>query len=309
MDESPMFSRRVFLATGAKAAAGLALGVALGRGTDRGLAWQEGATPIPLEAGAFAPNAWVRIAPDGAVTVRLHKAEMGQGVSTALPTIVAEELDAAWDRVGVEYAYGDPAYGSPLNGGLHLTFGSTSVRESWAPLRLAGATARAMLVEAAAGEWGVEVAACRTERGAVVHDPSGRRLGYGALTAAAARLPVPADAPLKNPAEFRLVGTPVPRLDIPAKVDGSAVFAIDIRVPGMLTATVLRPPVFGGAVRSFDPTAALAVPGVRHVVEIPAVLPGVDGGVAVVADGYWPAKLGRDALAVEWDDGPNAGQS
>jgi isoquinoline 1-oxidoreductase beta subunit len=303
-------TRRVLLATGARAVGGLVLGVVIGRSGRPATAQADAATPVSPDGGAvdgaFVPNAWLRIAPDGSVTVRLHKAEMGQGVSTALPTIVAEELDADWASVATEYAYGDPVYGSPLNGGLHLTFGSTSVRESWEPLRLAGATARAMLIEAAARQWGVAAAACRTEVGAVVHIPTGRRSGYGALAAAASRLSVPRDVPLKDPATFRLIGSSVPRRDVPAKVDGSAVFAFDVREPGMLTATVLRPPTFGGAVRAFDPAAALAIPGVRDVVEIPAALPGVDGGLAVVADGFWPAKLGRDALVVEWEGGPNA---
>lgn len=315
-----LVTRRRFLITGAHAGGGLLLGVTLWRAPAAGS--QEAAPASPVSgAGVLAdgtpeaipvvPDAWFRIDPDGAVTIFLHKAEMGQGVMTALPVLVAEELDADWDRVRVEYAYGDPVYGSPLNAGLHLTFGSTSVRESWEPLRLAGATGRAMLVAAAAQEWGVDAATCRAATGEVHHDPTGRRLGYGALAATAATLPIPPPerVRLKEPRDFRLIGTPVPRLDVPAKVDGSARFAIDVDVPGMLTATVLRCPVFGGRVRSFDAAPALAIPGVRRVVEIPAALPGFDGGLAVVADGYWPAKLGRDALVVDWDEGPNAAQS
>lgn len=316
------FSRRVFLVTGAHAAGALVLGVTLGARTAsphalaQGQAQEPSASPGAATPGAgadagFLPNAWLRVDPDGAVTIRLHKAEMGQGVMTSLPILVAEELEADWDRVRVEYAYGDPVYGSPLNGGLHLTFGSTSVRESWQPLRLAGATGRAMLVAAAAQIWGVDAEGCRAANGEVHHDPTGRLLAYGDLALLAAALPVPSPerVRLKEPRDFRLIGTAVPRLDIPAKVDGSARFAIDIRLPGMLTATVLRCPVFGGRVRSFDAAPALAIPGVRHVVEIPAALPGVDGGLAVVADGYWPAKLGRDALVVDWDEGPYAAQS
>ena len=301
MGVSRTISRRAFMAE-AGAAGGLLLALRIG-GDDRtaGIGAAQPAAP-------FTPNAWLRIAPDGAITVRVHKAEMGQGVWTSLPMLVAEELDAAWETVAVEFAYGDPVFGSPALFGQEITFGSLSVRESWEPLRLAGATARAMLVEAAAQTWAVNAGECRTERSEVIHVPSGRRLGYGPLAAVAAGLPVPVDAALKEPADFRLIGTPVPRVDAPAKVDGSAVYGIDISLPGMVTASIVRSPVFGGRVRRYDASAALAVPGVRRVLELPAESPG-GSRLAVVADGYWPAKRGRDALVVEWDEGAGAAQS
>lgn len=333
-------SRRTLLGTGAAAGA-LVLGVRIAKPGAAGQATpaadlfatpaSPAASPVapamatPVAAGdGFAPNAWLRIDAEGAVTVMVNKAEMGQGVLTGLATLVAEELDADWDRVRTEYAYGDPAYDSPLLG-IQLTFGSTSLTESWQPLRLAGAAARRLLVEAAAQAWGVPAAECRTERGAVAHDGTGRRLGYGELAGRAALLPVPpADSVvLKDPADYRLIGTPLPRLDLPAKVDGSARYAADVALPGMLTATTLRCPVFGGTVRAYDAAPILAIPGVRHVVELraipgappdpaapPAAGPPPVVGLAVVADGWWPAKQGRDRLAasVAWDEGPRAGQ-
>lgn len=331
----PTLTRRAVLAASAGGGA-LLLGVVLG---GREMAAQPSspvppppatpaATPVTaadLASGAFVPNAWLRIDPDGAVTVKINKAEMGQGVLTGLATLVAEELDADWSAVRTEYAYGDPIYASPLLG-IQLTFGSTSLTESWQPLRLAGATARLMLVEAAAQEWGVAVETCRTERGAVRHEPSGRSLGYGALAARAATLPVPEPetVPLKPPSAWGLIGTSPPRLDLPEKVTGRARYAADVQIPGMLTATPLRSPVFGGTVGSYDAAAALAIPGVRQVVELRAIPAGPPGegvgeapsgpppvvGLAVVADGWWPAKRGRDLLAasVAWDEGPRAGQ-
>jgi CO/xanthine dehydrogenase Mo-binding subunit len=248
--------------------------------------------------GTFAPNAWVRIDSDGTVTVIVDRSEMGQGVMTALPMLVAEELDADMSRVRAEMAPAARVYDNPVFR-AQATGGSTSVRTAWEPLRRAGATARAMLVAAAAGQWGVPAAECATVRGEVIHGPTGRRLSYGALVAAAARLPVPADVPLKSPRDFCIIGTRVPRLDGAMKVDGSAVFGLDVRVPGLLVAVIARCPVPGGTLARFDDGAARAVPGVRHVVA-------VDAGVAVVADGFWPAKLGRDALAIEWSEGPNA---
>ena len=310
-------SRRVVLAA-APRAAGLMLGVSLMPRGNRRFAHamsEEGAAeaPLPSPPGGdqpFIPNAWVQIDRDGWVTVRVNKAEMGQGVLTGFATVVAEELDADWDRVRTEYAYGDPVYNSPLLG-MHLTFGSTSLTESWEPLRFAGATARLMLIDAAARQWQVDPVSCRAERGEILHPGSGRRLSFGELAAAAATLPVPPPEAvrLKSPSDFRLIGRDVPRLDVPAKIDGSATYATDAHVPGMLTATILRCPVFGGGVRTHDPSAALAIAGVERVVELPAARPGETGGLAVVADGYWPAKLGRDALVVEWDEGPNGGQS
>ena len=255
---------------------------------------------IPTRRGVapFAPNAWLRIGADDSVLVIVDRSEMGQGVTTSLPMLLAEELEADWTKVRFEFAPADKAYINQLFG-IQGTGGSSSVRAAWKPLRVAGAQARTMLIAAAAQQWSVEPASCHAEAGAVIHTATNRRLSYGALAQQAAALPVPADVPLKDPKDWRLAGKPTKRLDTRFKVNGTAQFGIDVRVPGMLTAVVARSPVFGGKVRSFDATAAKAIPGVRHVVQI-------SSGVAVVGTGYWPAKQGRDALKVVWDEGPVA---
>ncbi len=255
---------------------------------------------IPNRRGVapFAPNAWLRIGTDDSVLVIVDRSEMGQGVTTSLPMLLAEELEADWTKIRFEFAPADKAYINQLFG-MQGTGGSSSVRAAWKPLREAGARARSILIAAAAQTWGVEPASCRAEAGAVIHAATSRRLTYGALAQRAAALPVPADVQLKDPKDWRLAGTPTKRLDTRFKVNGTAQFGIDVRVPGMLTAVVARSPVFGGKVGSFDATAAKAIPGVRHVVQI-------SSGVAVVGDGYWPAKQGRDALKVSWDEGPVA---
>ena len=250
------------------------------------------------EAADFAPNAFVRIAPDGRVTVIINKAEMGQGVSTSLSMLVAEELDADWSTVGFEFAPVGDAYVHP-GFGIQMTGGSTSVAGMSEPLRKAGGAARAMLVAAAAQAWGVEPGECRTEKGAVLHAGSGRRAGYGELASAAAALPVPQDVPLKDASQFLILGRSTRRLDTPDKVAGRAVFSLDVIRPGMLVALVAHPPVFGGKARAVQADEARAVPGVVAVESI-------DSGVAVVANGFWAAKRGRDALHIEWDEGPNA---
>ncbi|MBX7218376.1 MAG: xanthine dehydrogenase family protein molybdopterin-binding subunit [Blastocatellia bacterium] len=239
-------------------------------------------------------NAWVTIAPDSTVTIFAAKAEMGQGIRTSLPMIVAEELDADWNKVKVEHAPGHST-----KHGNQGTGGSSSIRTSWKPLRNAGATARAMLVAAAAQKWGVEPAACRTEAGFVINSKGNQRLSYGELAEAAAKVPVPKEVPLKDPKDFKIIGKKTARVDNPKIVDGSAIYGIDVKVPGMLTAVVARCPVFGGKVASFDGSKAKAVPGVRHVLQIPS-------GVAVVADTFWQAMQGRRALEIKWDEGPNA---
>ncbi len=246
-------------------------------------------------ADDFEPNAFLRLAPDGSISVICGLSEMGQGVHTGIAMLVAEELDADWQTVAVEQAPADPAYNNPLFG-MQGTGGSTSIRGHWLPMRQAGAAAREMLVAAAAARWGVEPSACRTEKAHVVH-ADGRSLGYGELVEAARKQPLPGKPQLKDPADFRILGTDLRRLDTPAKLDGSAGFGIDVRLPGMLIAVMAHAPVPGATVRSVDDTAAKAVPGVRKVVQIPQ-------GVAVLADGYWPALKGRNALLVQWDDGP-----
>ncbi len=293
MEDSTNVSRREFLETAAVAGAGLVIGFHLPARGPRGIAY-----PYP---SPFAPNAWLRINPDESVLVIVDRSEMGQGVATSLPMLVAEELEADWSKVRIEFAPADKAYTNPMFG-MQGTGGSTSVRAAYTPLRKAGAAAREMLVTAAAATWNVDKSECRAERGAVVHAPSKRRLSYGKLAAKAATVPLPQDIPLKDPKDWKILGTPVRRLDTPAKTDGSARFGIDVKTPGLLVAVVARSPVFGGKAKSFDAAKARAVPGVRHVVQIST-------GIAVVADGYWPAKKGHDSLEVTWDEGPNAGVS
>jgi isoquinoline 1-oxidoreductase beta subunit len=250
-------------------------------------------------ASVFEPNVWVKIGADDSVTIMLSMLEMGQGVMTSMPMLVAEELDLDWNKIKTEWAPADPRYGNPNFGGAQLTAGSNSVRGMWKLLREAGATARAVLITAAAQTWSVPENTCSTEKGEVIHKASGRRLRYGALVDKAATLPVPKNVTLKNPKEFHLAGQSLPRLDIPEKVNGKAVFGIDVKRPDMLVARVVRCPVFGGKVESFNAEKAKAVPGVRHVVKITS-------GVAVVAENYWAASKGMQALEVKWNEGPLA---
>jgi len=280
-------SRRGFLKAGALAGGGLVLGFRLGRAAH---------ADEPAGEATFVPNAFLRIGSDGGVTVVANHSEMGQGIYTCLAMILADELDADWTRVHVVAAPVDPAYNHTAFG-IQMTGGSTSTWSEWERLRKCGATARAMLVEAAADTWGVGPETCRTENGAVLHE--GDRLSYGDLAEKASKLEPPKDVKLKDPKDYRLIGKPTRRLDTPSKTDGTAVFGIDVNLPGMLVAVVARAPVFGAKLKSFDATKASAMPGVRHVVEI-------DRGVAVVADGFWPAKLGRDKLEITWDEGPLA---
>lgn len=287
---APSLSRRSFLQVAAAAGGGLLVGVRLPANDHR--------TVLPAD---WAPNAFVRIGGDGRVTVIVNKAEMGQGISTSFVMVVAEELDADWSRVAFEFAPADPIYAHP-GYGIQMTGGSTSTMGMTEPMRKAAAAARSLLVTAAAQQWGVPAAECRTENAAVVHDKSGKRAGYGELAAAAAKLPAPGDVALKDAKDFRIIGKPTHRLDSLAKVDGTAQFGLDVYVPGMLTAVVAHPPTFGGKAKSFDATAARKVKGVRDVVD-------VGSGVAVIADGFWAAKTGRDRLTIEWDLGPNANVS
>jgi isoquinoline 1-oxidoreductase beta subunit len=244
----------------------------------------------------FEPNVWVKIGTDDSVRIMLTMIEMGQGVMTSMPMLVAEELDFDWTKIKTEWAPADSKYGNPNFGGQQLTAGSNSVRGMWKLMREAGATARLMLVTAAAGTWGVPVSACTTDKGEVIHQASARRVKYGALVERAAKLPVPPVPPLKDPKQFKVLGQAVPRLDVPDKVNGTATFGMDVKLPGLLTARVVRCPVFGGKVASFNADTAKAVAGVRHVVQI-------TGGVAVVADNYWAASKGAQALDVMWEEG------
>ena len=288
----PGLGRRDFLKVAAATGGALVLGFYLPERPLRG-------APPPAKSGPFAPNAWLRIASDGTVTIVIHKCEMGQGVATSLPQLLAEDLEADWSKVRVEFAPADKAYYTWLNPqfGMQFTGGSMSVRGSWDMLRSAGAAAREMLIAAAAQKWQVKPSECHAENGEVV-GPGGKKLGYGALAAAAAQLPVPQKPPLKQK-DFRFIGKRMPRLDTPAKVNGSAIFGIDVKVPGMRVARVVRCPVFGGKPVRFDAGPAKAVKGVHDVIAI-------SSGVAVVADGYWPATMGIRALNIQWDEGKGA---
>ncbi|MBI5589117.1 MAG: molybdopterin-dependent oxidoreductase [Deltaproteobacteria bacterium] len=256
------------------------------------------ATNVDTEGGArISLNPFIRIGPDESVTIIVNHSEMGQGVYTALPMLVAEELECDWTKISVEAAPVDPAY-DHTQFGFQLTGGSTSVASEWERLRRAGAGAREKLIAAAAGQWKVDKESCRAEMGSVIH-ASGKRLTYGQLAKSAALLPEPQEVKLKDPSAFKIIGRSMKRLDTPEKTVGKGVFGIDVEVPGMLTAVDAHPPVFGAKVVSFNADKALARPGVRKVVQVPS-------GVAVVADGFWPASQAREALEIVWDEGPGA---
>ena len=279
-------SRRDFLVAGAAAGAGLVIGVYLPHRTG-----SLGA------AEAFAPNAYLKIAPDDKVTVVVARSDMGQGVRTSLPMILAEELEADWSKIAIEQAGASTLYGDQTTGG------SASIKSLWDPMRKAGAAAREMLISAAALEWGVPRSACKAENGAVIHSGSNRRLTYGQLAGHAAALPIPSDPPLKAAKDYKIVGKPTPRLDTPSKANGTAQYGIDFRLPDMKYAVLARCPVSGGKVASFDDRESKKVNGVSHVTKIG------DSAIAVVADSVWGAMEGRRVLNVTWDEGENKGIS
>jgi isoquinoline 1-oxidoreductase beta subunit len=284
-------TRRSFLRAGAAAGGGLMLSLRLPFASGKAEA---------ADADGFAPNAFIRIADDGQIVLTMPYVEMGQGTYTSIPMLIAEELEVDLKQVRLEHAPpNEQLYGNPVLGGVQATGGSTTIRASWKPLRQAGAIARTMLVSAAAKRWNVDPASCRAQGGEVLHAATGRSIKYGDLAADAARIPVPESVMLKRPEDFRLVGTPAKRLDAPAKVNGTAVYGIDARPPGVKIATLAQSPVFGGRVKSVDDRAAKAVNGMRQIVRL-------DDAVAVVADHMGAAKKGLAALVVEWDDGPHA---
>ena len=287
--------RRSFLKMGAAGGTGLLIGFYLPECVEA-----FAAAPAAPEA-AVALNAWIHVGTDDLVTILIDKSEMGQSILTGLAMLAAEELECDWKKVRTEFAPADKAYVNPQFG-VQGTGGSSATRTSWEPLRRAGAAARMMLLEAAAQKWGVDKSECRAENGAVLHAATKRQLTYGSLAEAAAKLPVPQNVPLKDPKEFRIIGKPAKRLDTPDKVNGSAQYGIDVRLPGMYYAVVARCPVFGGKVASFDATKAKAVPSVKDVIQI-------SDGVAVVAGNTWTAMEGRRALEVNWDEGPNSSVS
>lgn len=280
-------SRRRFLQSSAAFSGGLMVGIVL-----------PAAGPARAAAMLHTPSAWVHIADDNTITLISARVEMGQGVYTSMPMLIAEELNVDVQKVKVAFAPPGKVYGNAMIFGLQLTGGSTSVREGYDKLRLAGAQVREMLVAAAAQQWKLDPAQLKADNG-MVTGPGGKRATYGQLAEAASKMPVPEKPALKDPSQFRIVGKPTTRLDTPAKVNGTARFGIDVKLPGMVHATLAMSPVQGGKVKSFDAARAKAAPGVIDVVQIP-------DGIAVVADTYWHAVKARDLLQVVWDDGPNA---
>jgi isoquinoline 1-oxidoreductase subunit beta len=285
---STRLSRRNFLVTGAALSGGLVLSVSLPRQAIQA-----------TEQGSFAPNAFLRIGSEGQVVLTMPYVEMGQGTYTSIPMLIAEELEVSLKQVRLEHAPpNEKLYANPLLG-VQATGNSNAIRGAWKPLREAGATARIMLIAAAANRWGVDPKSCRAEHGEIVHVPTGRRLTYGELATEAAKIAVPKDVILKSPEDFKLIGTRTKRLDAPEKVDGTALYGIDARPPNVKIATLAQSPVFGGRVKSVDDTAAKIVKGVRQIMRL-------DDAVAVVADHMGAAKKGLAALKIEWEDGPHA---
>ena len=278
-------SRRDFVKVSAAAGGGLALGFYLpGRG---------GVAQADAGGGPAMPNAWVKVGSDNQITLMVARSEMGQGVSTSLPMLLAEELEVDINKVKVEFAPPAEVYINSLLGG-QITGGSTSVRDAWEKLRKAGASARMMLVGAAAQEWGVDASTLKVENG-VIKGPGGKQVTYAMVAAKAAQMEPPKDVPLKPVSAFKVIGNAKQkRLDTPAKVAGAPMFGIDTRVPGMLYAAVSMSPYLGGKVKSYDDTRAKNTPGVKSVVQY-------SRGVAVVADSYWAAKKAKDLLIIEWD--------
>src|SRR6202011_611194 len=284
-------SRRTFLKVSAAAGGGLLIGFYLPA--------VRAATATAANADAFAPNAFVLIGRDDTVTLIMPQVEMGQGTYTSMPMLIAEELEVDLGQIALEAAPADDRrYANPIIG-FQVTGGSTSVRATWEPLRRAGAVARIMLISAAAQGWNVDPTSCHAEKGEVIHGPTGRKLRYGALADTAAALPVPDNVALKDAKAFKLIGTPAKRLDTPDKVNGKALFGIDVKIPGMKIATVAACPVFGGKLARVDDSTAIEIKGVRQVVRL-------DDAVAVVAEHTWAAIQGLAALDIEWDEGPNA---
>jgi isoquinoline 1-oxidoreductase subunit beta len=284
-------SRRRFLRAGAAASGGLMLSLSLPFASRAVEA---------AEAAGFVPNAFIRIGGDGQIVLTMPYVEMGQGTYTSISMLIAEELEVDLKQVRFEHAPpNEKLYGNPLLGGLQATGNSNAIRAAWQPLRQAGAIARTMLVAAAAKRWKVDPASCHAQSGEVHHPQSRRSIRYGELAADAARLPVPESVALKRAEDFKLIGTPAKRLDAPTKVNGTAVYGIDVRPPSVKIATLAQSPVFGGRVKGVDDAAAKAVKGVRQIVRL-------DDAVAVVADHMGAAKKGLAALVIEWDDGPHA---
>jgi isoquinoline 1-oxidoreductase beta subunit len=287
-----MLDRRAFLKTGAAAGGGLVVACYVSVLSAREQ------KPKPQ---SIAPFAYIKIASDETVTIVANHSEMGQGVYTSLPMLLNEELEADWSKIRVEAAPVDAIYNHPIFG-IQMTGGSTTTAAEWDHYRKLGAAGRMVLIEAAAQKWNVPASSCHVEKGFVIHAATSKKASYGSLVDAASKLSLPADVPLKEPKNFTLIGKPTRRLDTPPKTNGTAQFGLDVVVPGMMTAVIARCPVFGGKVLSFDATEAQQVPGVKAVLQVPT-------GVAVIAERFWPAKVGRDKLKVQWDEGENASLS
>ncbi|MFM0130013.1 xanthine dehydrogenase family protein molybdopterin-binding subunit [Paraburkholderia sediminicola] len=299
-------SRRTFLkfgvTVGAATGGGLLLGFsmpAVSQDQKAGKSVIGGDGDEAPQNGVFAPNAFIQIDTAGKVTLVIPKVEMGQGVYTSIPMLIAEELEVPLDSVSLDHAPpNEKLFMDPLLGG-QLTGGSTSIRYAWEPMRRAGATARTVLISAAAQQWQVDPASCHAQAGQVMHAASNRSIGYGQLVNAAAKLSAPQNVKLKDPKDFKLIGTPAKRLDSPEKVDGTAMFGLDVRVPDMVYAAIANCPVFGGTLASVDDTNAKKIPGVRQVVKL-------DNAVAVIGDHTWAAKRGLQALDIKWNEGAGA---
>ena len=287
-------SRRKFIKDSAAIMGGLVIGFYLPM--KGGRAYAADAPPKLV----YPPNAFIRISADDSITIVINKSEMGQGVYTSLTMLIAEELEADWSRIRVESAPVAAVY-NHTSFPMQLTGGSSSIPSSWEQLRRVGASGRILLIRAAAQQWGVPESECHAENSQVIH-VSGKKLSYGKLADAAAKLPLPDNVVLKPPKDFKLIGKPMKRLDTPAKINGSAQFGLDVYLPGVLTVLIARSPVFGGKVKSFDATEARKAAGVQGVYQVPT-------GIAVAASGFWPAKTARDLLEIEWDEGPGAALS
>jgi isoquinoline 1-oxidoreductase beta subunit len=285
-------SRRKFLKDTTALMSGLVIGFYLPIKSGRAFA-----ADAPPKA-VYPPNAFIRIAADDSITIIVNKSEMGQGVYTSLPMLIAEELEAEWSRIRVESAPVAAVY-NHTTFGMQLTGGSSSIPSSWEQMRRVGASARVLLIRAAAQQWGVPESECHAEKSQVIHSKSNQKTSFGALAEAAAKLPLPDAVELKAPKDFKLIGKPTKRLDTPEKINGSAQFGLDVAIPGMLTVLIARSPVFGGKVKRFDATEARKFAGVQGVYQVPS-------GIAVAASSFWPAKTARDLLEIEWDEGPGA---
>ena len=284
-------ARRKFIKDTAALAGGLVIGFYLPKG---GRAYAAEEAPKPGKKKIYPPNAFIRIDPDDSITIIVNKSEMGQGVYTSLPMMIAEELEA--DRSGLDAVYNHTSFP------MQMTGGSSSVPSSWEQMRRVGATARVLLVRAAAQQWGVPENECHAENSMVSHAASGRDASYGTLADIASELPMPDNVALKSPKDFKIIGKATRRLDTPAKINGTAQFGLDVYLPDVLTVLIARSPVFGGKVKRFDATEALKVAGVQGVYQVPT-------GIAVAATGFWPARTARDLLEIEWDEGPGASLS